>query len=170
MIDFSDIDQHQNEREDGSVEDPLRMHRTASNEIVFVSGIAGIINEENFIIPSGQGEKPASFLGDAVCVDQAFPCLFSKDICGYKAPQDITISPARYFNQSLLNFNQGFGSDANYICFAILVLYMSNTTYVHQYVLLCTKLNQVHSQQEQLKVILKKQLKCMLEEKIHFHL
>ena len=118
MIDFSDIDQHQNEREDGSVEDPLRVHRTASNEIVFVSGIAGIINEENFIIPSGQGEKPASFLGDAVCVDQAFPCLLSKDICGYKAPQDITISPARYFNQSLLNFNQGFGSDANYICFA----------------------------------------------------
>ena len=37
---------------------------------------------------------------------------------GYKAPQDIPISPAQYFDQRLLNFNQHFGSDADYIFFA----------------------------------------------------
>ena len=36
---------------------------------------------------------------------------------------------------------------------------MSSTTYVHQQYLLCAKVNQLHLQQEQLKLILKEQLK-----------
>ena len=37
---------------------------------------------------------------------------------GYNVPQDIPVCPARYFNQTLLNFNQYFASDADYIFFA----------------------------------------------------
>ena len=47
-------------------------------------------------------------------------------------------------------------------------LYMSSTTYVQQLTLLCTKLNQVHLQLGQLRVILKKQLKGLLQETMHF--
>ena len=47
-------------------------------------------------------------------------------------------------------------------------LHMSSTTYVQQLALLCTKLNQVHLQLGQLRVILKKQLKSLLQETMHF--
>ena len=40
-----------------SVEDPLNMHRTASNETTLVSEIPNIINEENVLIAPGQGKK-----------------------------------------------------------------------------------------------------------------
>ena len=33
---------------------------------------------------------------------------------GYNAPHNIPISPAQYFNQMLLNFNQHYASDADY--------------------------------------------------------
>ena len=42
------------ETEFGSVEDPLNMHRTASNEKSLVSEIPYIINKEIFIIAPGQ--------------------------------------------------------------------------------------------------------------------
>ena len=41
------------ETEFALVEDPLNMHRTASNEISLVSDIPNIINDENVIIPPG---------------------------------------------------------------------------------------------------------------------
>ena len=102
-------------REFGSVEDPLNMHRTASNETVLVSEIPGIFNDEKFIIALGQGQKPASFLSDEFCKEQGFPYLPPKGRLGYKALRDIPISPARYFHQMLLNFNQDFASDVNYV-------------------------------------------------------
>ena len=46
-----------NATECGSGEDPLSMHRTASNETVPVSEISYIINDENVIIAPGQGKK-----------------------------------------------------------------------------------------------------------------
>ena len=74
----------------------------------------------------------------------------------YNVFQDILISPAWCFNQMLLNFNQYFASDVDYLL--LLGLCMCSSTYIHQLTLLCTKLTQVHSQQEQLKIILKKPL------------
>ena len=41
---------------------------------------------------------------------------------------------------------------------------ISSAIYIHQSTLLCTKLNQVHSHQEQLRLMLKKQLKAILQE------
>ena len=111
-----------NETEYDSIEDPLNVHRTASNETAFVSVVSAqfsyIINDKNIIIAPGQGKKPVSILSDEFCEEQAFPYLLPKGKFGYKAPQDIGISPARYFNQRLLNFNQHFPSDANNIFFA----------------------------------------------------
>ena len=70
MINFPGIDKHQNvtesihtkvisnETEYGSVEDPLSMHRTGSNETALVPEIPFVINDENLMIAPGQGEKP----------------------------------------------------------------------------------------------------------------
>ena len=89
-----------------SDEDPLKMHRTASNEITLVSEIPNIINNKNNIIAPGQRKTPVSILRDEFCEEQAFPYLLPKGKFGYNTPRDIPISPDRYFNQRLLNFNQ----------------------------------------------------------------
>ena len=94
------------------------MHRTGSNETAIVSEIPSIINNENVKISPGQGEKRVSVLNDEFCEEKAVPYLLPKGKFGYKAPRDIPISPARYFSQRLLNFNQYFASDADYIFFA----------------------------------------------------
>ena len=56
-----------------SDEDPLKMHRTASNEITLVSEIPNIINNKNNIIAPGQRKTPVSILSDEFCEEQAFP-------------------------------------------------------------------------------------------------
>ena len=43
-----------NEAEYGSVEGPLSMHKTGSNETAFVPEISSTINDENVVIASGQ--------------------------------------------------------------------------------------------------------------------
>ena len=57
-------------------------------------------------------------MGDEFCEEQAFPYLLPKGKFSYSVPGDIPISPARYFNQRFLNFNQHFASEADYIFFA----------------------------------------------------
>ena len=49
------------ETEFASVEDPLNMHRIASNETTLVSDIPNIINDENVIIALGQGKRQFQF-------------------------------------------------------------------------------------------------------------
>ena len=102
------------------------------------------------------------------CEEQAFRYLLPKGKFGYKSPRDISIIPAQYFNQRLLNFNQYFASDADYIF--LLGLYTSCTICVHHETLLYLKLKQLGLQQKQLKVILKEQLKGLLQETMYFHL
>ena len=89
-----------------------------SNDTVLVSEIPCIINDENVVIAARQREQPVSILSDEFFEGQAFPYLLPKGIFGYKAPRYIPISPAGYFNQRLLNFNQQFASYADYIFFA----------------------------------------------------
>ena len=107
------------------------MHKTATNETPLISEIPNISNEENVIIAPGQGKTPVSILRDAFCEEQAFSYLLPEGKFGYRLPRDIPISPARYFNQRLLNFNQHVASDADYIFLPGLC--MSSITYVvHQ--------------------------------------
>ena len=94
------------------------MYWTASNETTLVSEIPIIINEENVIIAPGQRKTPVLILKDEFYEEPAFPDLLPKGKFGYNVPWDIPISPARYFNQRLLNFNQYFASDADSIFFA----------------------------------------------------
>ena len=44
-----------------SVEDPLNMHKTESNETTLASEIPNIINDENIIIAAGQEKKQLQF-------------------------------------------------------------------------------------------------------------
>ena len=105
------------ETEFASVEDPLNM-RTASNETTLVSEIPNIINDENVIIAPGQGKNPVSILSDEFCEEQSFSYLLPKVKFSYNALGDIPRSPARYFNQRFLNFNQYLASDADYIFYS----------------------------------------------------
>ena len=69
MINFSNIDEHQdvaesihkkiisNETEYDSVEDPLSVHRAASNETALVSEVPYITDNENIIITPVQAKK-----------------------------------------------------------------------------------------------------------------
>ena len=109
---------------------PLNMHRTASNETTLVSDIPNIVNNENIILAPGQEKTPVSVLNDEFCGEQTFPYLLPIGKFGYNAPRDIPISPARYFNQRLLSFNQWFASDADYIFLPGLC--MSSITYAYQ--------------------------------------
>ena len=73
MIHFSGIDKHQditesiqkknisNEAEYGSVEDPLSMHKTGSNETALVSEVPPIINDKIVIIGEHKGEHQFQF-------------------------------------------------------------------------------------------------------------
>ena len=105
------------ETEFALVEDPLNMQRTVSNKTTLVSDIPNIINDENVIIAPWQGKKPASILSDEFCEEQAFLYLLPNSKCGYNVPRDIPKTSAWYFNQRLLNFNQYFAPDADYIFF-----------------------------------------------------
>ena len=122
---------NESEKEYASVEDPLDMHRTASNETTLISNIPNIVSNQNIIIEPGQGKTPVSVLSDKFCEEQTFPYLLPTGRFGYNAPRDIPISPARYFNQRLLNCNQWFASDADYIYF-LPGLCMSSITYAYQ--------------------------------------
>ena len=65
----------ESETEYASVEDPLNIHRTASNETTLVSNIPNIVSNENIIIAPGQEKTPVSVLSDEFCEEQAFPYL-----------------------------------------------------------------------------------------------
>ena len=82
-----------------------------------ISEIPSITNDENVTIAPGQGKKPVSILNDEFFEEHAFPYLLPKGKFRYKAPRDIPVSLVLFFNQRLLNFNQYFASDADYILF-----------------------------------------------------
>ena len=59
-----------------SVEDPLNIHRSTSNDTTLVSEIPNIINEENVITAPRQGKKTISVLSDKFCEEQRFLSSF----------------------------------------------------------------------------------------------
>ena len=99
------------------VEDPLNMNRITLNEATFFSMISNVINEEDVVIAPRQKKKLVSILGDEFREVQAFRYLLGKSKFDYNAPQDFPISPIWYFGQRLLNFNQYFAADADYVYF-----------------------------------------------------
>ena len=67
----------------------------------------------------GLGKAPVSILNDGHCEELAFSYLFPTGKFIYKAKREVTSSPVKYFKQRLLNFRQGFASDADYFFFKI---------------------------------------------------
>ena len=145
------------------------MHqKIASNETSLASEIPYIINNENIIIILGQWKKLVSVLSDELCEEQAFSYSLPKGKFGYKGPRDILKALLGIFIKgcsTLINTLHQMQS-----IYFLLALCMSNTTHIHQYILLCTKLNQVRSQQEQLRIVSNEELKCLLQETMHFNL
>ena len=56
------INDTERETEYVSLEDPLNMYRTVSNETTLISEIPNISNEENVIIEPGKGKMSVSIL------------------------------------------------------------------------------------------------------------
>ena len=107
------------EIEYASVEDSLNIHRPASNDNSRFWDTK-YNYESNVIISPGQGKIQILILNNKFCEVQTFPYLRPTGKFDYNsnAPEDISTSPAWQFNQRLLNFNQYFVSDADYVFFA----------------------------------------------------
>ena len=90
------------------MDDPLNAHRVAGSETTFVPNIPRITEDDNVIMPPGQGKTPVSVLNDDHCEKLAFPYLFPTGNLGYKVKRELPLSRVKYFNQRLLNFRQSF--------------------------------------------------------------
>ena len=69
-------------------------------------------------IAPGENRKSVPIFKDVYCEGFAHPNLFLTGRFGYKSRRDVPLSPAKYFNQRLLNYTQKFASDSKYIFFA----------------------------------------------------
>lgn len=56
-----------------------------------------------------------SILSDEFCEGLAHPYLFPSGKFGYKVDRQVKLSPSKYFNQRLLNYQQRFASEPDYI-------------------------------------------------------
>ena len=77
-------------------------------------------------------EKKVSILSDEFFEEQAFPYLLPTGKFGYDLTQDIPISPSQYFNQRLLNFNQYFASNGDYILFNQACTWAAPLTFINE--------------------------------------
>lgn len=85
---------------------------------------------------------------------------------GGNAPRDMPGSSAHYFNQRLLECNQYFESDADFIFFARSVYEQDHSRLSINFAI--HKIKPVTLKQEQLKIISREQLKSLLEVIIYF--
>ena len=108
------------------VENPLDELRIGSNESVLTPKIPYQIDQESITIAPGEGKKPMSILTDKHCEELAYPYLFPTGKFGYKVKRVVALSATKYFNQRLLNYQQTFASDADYIFFAPFVTQQLN--------------------------------------------
>ena len=84
------------------------------------------------------------------------------------ASRDVPISPAWKFDQRLLNFNQYFVSDSDYL-FTAMSVYEQH--HLRKSINVTTdKIKTGYPQQEQLKIILNELLKVFLQLTTHFRL
>ena len=115
------------ETEDDNIEteNPLDADRTSSNEMCLIPNIFS--EQENLLnIAPGQNKSPTSFFNDDFCEEQAFPYLLPRGKYGYKVLREVKLTPVKYFNQRLLNYNQRFSSCGDYIFFAHYVMQQIN--------------------------------------------
>ena len=131
-----------NVAQDRVIDDAVNKHRISSNKRALVAEIVSAIDDENTIVAAGQRKTPVSIVNDSYCeeLDLLYFILIGK--FGYKAEREVAITPLCYFNQRLLNFNQSFASDSDYIF--LLGLFASCTIYAHQ-LIFCNTENKTRS-------------------------
>ena len=61
-------------------------------------------------------------LYDENCEELSFPQSFSKGRFVSSVEREVKLTPSKYFNQRLLNYEQNFASNSDYILFAKSVL------------------------------------------------
>lgn len=109
----------QNETSCALIEDPLNVHKNASNEITLVSQVSSLIDQENAVLVLAQGKTLVndvkSVLNDGICDKLQCPCLLLEGKFGKNINWDVSISLVWYFNWRFLSLNQTFASDPNYI-------------------------------------------------------
>ena len=97
------------------VENPLDVYRVGLNESVLTPNIYYQMEQESVTITPGEGQKAISMLSDKHCKELGFPHLFPTGKFGYKVKRNVALSPTKYFNQRLINYNQRFASYVDYI-------------------------------------------------------
>ena len=99
---------------------PLNTHSHAADESL-------VIENENLLeLAPGQDKGTRYILFDKKCEELTFSEIFFRGKLAYTFPCENHLTPARYFNQSLLNFPQTFVSKSDYIFFAQSVLQQKN--------------------------------------------
>ena len=73
------------------------------------------LSSDHFEIAPGENKIPTSVILYKNCEDLAFAHLFSKGEFRYTAKHETKLSPVKYFNQRLLNYNQIISSCIDYI-------------------------------------------------------
>ena len=88
---------------------------------------SSVIKNENLLeLAPGQDTGTRHILFDKKCEVLAFPKIFFRGEFGHTFPREHHLTPARHFNQCLLNFSQIFTSNSDYILFTQSVLQQIN--------------------------------------------
>ena len=94
-------------------EDPLNQYLSQNSQTCLVY-LHRDNESEYLVIAPCEGKKSLSTLQNTFCEEQAFAYLFPTGTFGYFYEMKQTSSPARYFNQWFLNYNQIFSSRAEF--------------------------------------------------------
>ena len=105
--DYNDDDDDDDDDDDN--ENLLDVHNCASSETV------NSYDKELISFAPGVDSAPALFSQDLFCEELSHPHLFSFEKFGFQVKRHTTLSPNKYFNQSLLKNTKTFSADCDYI-------------------------------------------------------
>lgn len=71
-----------------------------------------------FYLAPGEGKNPVKMLQDEGNEPKTFPCLFPSGHNSWNESRDIKITLSRYFHNRLMNADNRFAKDSNYIFFS----------------------------------------------------
>ena len=114
-------DAHSNHVDDGEfihsgterIKNPLDQHKLPANEATLIISIPFV--EKATVIAPEEEFTPLSFINDSHCEELAFPYLLPTVKFECLTKRNVPLSRVKYFNQRLLNYNQKFASDSNFI-------------------------------------------------------
>jgi len=100
-----------------NTEDTLKVFRSSNSNSMLVP-LYPQSHCEFLEIAPGEGKNPLNVLTDEFCEEKEFLYLLPSGRFGFFHKRKQVLSPAKYFNQRLLNYTQRFASCPDYIFFA----------------------------------------------------